>query len=62
MAEGTNTTVIAATIVQLAQLAVIAYAIGSVRAYLIHWLDTRTGPLFPRRTPEQMVIDSERLA
>lgn len=58
MAEA-DITIIAATVVQLAQMAVVAYGIGSVKAYLIHWLDTRTTLLFPR-TPEEIATDAAR--
>lgn len=56
---------ITTTLVQLANLAVIGYAIHSTRVYLLHWLDTRArvGPLvFPARTPAETQLDAERRA
>lgn len=57
--------IIASTVVQLANLAVIAYGIQATRTYLIHWLNTRAsvGPLlFRGRTAQETALDDERRA
>lgn len=57
--------VIASTIAQLAQMAVVAYGISAAKAFLIHWLDSRTEPLpplYPRLTHEEQRIDAARAA
>lgn len=60
--EPATISIVTTTVVQLAQLAVIAYGVGSTRILLIHWLDKRTEPLFPRRTAEEQQIDAARAA
>ena len=55
--------IVASTIVQLAQLGVVVYAIGCARAFLLHYLDARTEPLpplWPQRTAEEQAIDTAR--
>lgn len=54
---------VADTLVNLAKLALIAYAIQSGRVFLLHWLDTRTGmPLFTtsKLATEEEIIDAAR--
>jgi uncharacterized membrane protein len=57
---GTNVTIVAGTIVQLATLGVIAYAVYSLRAIVVHWLDKRIDPLVTRRNAVQAAIDEIR--
>ena len=55
--------IVASTIVQLAQLGVVVYAIGCARAFLLHYLDARSEPLpplWPQRTTEEQAIDAAR--
>lgn len=57
-----NGQIVAQTIVDLARLALFAYAIQSGRAFLLHWLDTRTGlPLFnTTKLTREAAIDASR--
>jgi hypothetical protein len=55
-----NVTIVAQTLVQLAQLGVYVYAIQSARMFLIHWLDKRSEPLFARKHAVQQAIDDLR--
>ncbi len=61
--NGLNGPIVAETIATLARLALFAYAIQSGRAFLLHWLDTRSGlPLFntPRLMTRAEAIDAAR--
>ena len=55
--------ILAVTIVQIAQLGVVVYALGCARVFLLHYLDARTEPLpplWPTRTAEEQAIDAAR--
>ena len=62
MVTGDTTAIIANTLVQLAQLGVISYAIHNARVFLLRWIDRHPEPLFPRRTPAEIAIDEARCA
>ena len=55
--------IVASTVVELAKLGVVVYAIGCARTFLLHYLDARQEPLpplWPTRTSEEQAIDAAR--
>lgn len=55
--------ILASTVVELAKLGVVVYAIGCARTFLLHYLDARSEPLpplWPKRTAEEQAIDTAR--
>lgn len=60
MVTGDTPVIIADTLVQLARLGTIGYAIHNTRVFLLRWIDRHPEPLFPRRTPAEIQVDEAR--